>query len=966
MHVTHLAHAVRRLAVAVNAGRAARAAVLTIAVGSSACGGGDGGSEPPRVAAVVVSPQTVTVTAGATSQLGASVTSANGTSLSRPVTWSSGSAAIATVSASGLVTGVTVGATTITATADGVSGTAQVMVTPPPVASVTVAPTTLTLFVGTGGTLTATLRDAAGGTLSGRAVTWTSSNASVATVASTPTGATVTAVAPGTTTITATSEGISGTAAVTVALVPVASVAIAPSAPAVPLGATVALTATTRDSAGGALTGRTVAWTSSAPAVATVTPAGATTTVTALAVGTTQVTATSEGRSAVVTVTVTSPDLVLTRDTTVSGTVSVGRLVVPRGVTLTASAAAVVSATGSVEILGAVRASCTALELSAASLTVRGTVSNRCATPAAGGDLTLRSAGGLRLDSAVVESDGAIVIATGARASSAGRASLRRAGALRADTLSDPCVIQHSRIGSPGLAPAGAAGTPKGSDGTRGRDAVVQCGGHLQALGMQVFSKGGGPGGRGTSSTTQAAVGGNGGAGGNVIVEADGMITFEVSSLFAQAGGRGGDAVDGGAGTVKEATAGAAGASGLVLVNGLLGTDVKASGLGLFLNEAANSADAANVRHGGAASVNGDDGQDAGTAPATAGQSVRATGGTGGSVGDAGKITRVLGDLMMGVVTGGANIDVTIGKAGNGGAGVATAGDGGKGNAQFRDGAASGNATANGGRGGDTRVMDNTKGGSSYPGGPGDGGLIRFAFGMGGLGFGTCDLPWLPGGKGGDGGTSTGTSGTPGTNPGGQSGQQGETFYQRALNGGNGGPGAGPGAAGGKGTEAHVATGATQNDAQSFKPGQPGSGCVTPEVDTRVTPSGGDASHENFGRMGPRRKKRFRFKEDEDDLRQPTAVRTAVTGRQSLAVHQITIEGDGPWIPLTGTLDDQGNFSATGLGTYAGFTGIDATYTGKLTLDGAGKVIGVNGTLEIGKNGKLPGGQPIIYTMVAP
>lgn len=966
MRATHLAHVVRHQSAVTIASRAARAAVLAMAMGSSACSGGDGGSEPPRVASVTISPPTVSVSVGGTTQLSAAVTASNGSTLSRPVSWSSGSAAIATVSASGLVTGVTVGTATISAAADGITGSAQVTVTPPPVATVTLAPATLALFVGATGALTATLRDAAGAALTGRAVTWTSSNAAVATVMPTPTGATVTAVAPGTATISATSEGISGSATVTVALVPVATVSIAPNAATVPRGATVVLTATTRDSAGGALAGRTVVWTSSAPAIATVTPAGVTTTVTALAVGTTQVTATSEGRSATVLVTVASPDLILARDTTLGGTVSVGRLVVPRGVTLTASAATVISALGSVEILGAVRASCTALELSAASLTVRGTVTNRCATPAAGGDLTLRSVGGLRLDSAVVESDGTIVIATGARVSSAGRASLRRTGALRADTLSDPCVIQHSRIGSPGLAPAGAAGAPRGSDGTRGADAIVRCGGHLQALGLQVFSKGGGPGGRGTSTTTQAAVGGNGGAGGHVIVEADGMITFEVSSLFAQAGGRGGDAVDGGAGTVKHATAGAAGPSGVVRVNGLMGIDVKASGLGLFLNEAANSADAANVRHGGDASVNGDDGQDAGTAPATAGESVRATGGTGGSVGEAGKITRVLGDLLMGVVTGGANIDVTIGKAGNGGAAVATAGDGGKGNAQFRDGAASGNATANGGPGGDTRVMDNTKGGSSYPGGPGDGGLIRFAFGRGGLGFGSCDLPWLPGGKGGNGGTSTGTSGTPGTNPAGQVGKQGETVYQQALNGGNGGPGAGPGAAGVKGTQAHVATGGTQDDGQSYKPGQPGSGCVTPEVDTRVTPSGGDTSHENFGRMGPRRKKRFRYKENEDDLRRPVQARATMNGRQAMAVHQITIEGDGPWIPLTGTLDDHGNFSATGLGTYAGFTGIDATYSGKLALDVAGKVIGVNGTLEIGKNGKLPGGQPIIYTLVAP
>lgn len=85
-----------------------------------------------------------------------------------------------------------------------------------------------------------------------------------------------------------------------------------------------------------------------------------------------------------------------------------------------------------------------------------------------------------------------------------------------------------------------------------------------------------------------------------------------------------------------------------------------------------------------------------------------------------------------------------------------------------------------------------------------------------------------------------------------------------------------------------------------------------------------------------------------------------------LVVHNIDITGDGPWIPVSGTQDDLGNFNTTGIGTYAGFTGIDATYVGKLTLDATGRIIGVNGTLTIGANGKLPGGQPIIYTLTSP
>src|SRR5207302_5268446 len=61
--------------------------------------------------------------------------------------------------------------------------------------------------------LTAAPRDANGDTLSGRAVTWSSNNTSVATVTS---SGLVSGVTPGSATITATSEGKTGTAGITV------------------------------------------------------------------------------------------------------------------------------------------------------------------------------------------------------------------------------------------------------------------------------------------------------------------------------------------------------------------------------------------------------------------------------------------------------------------------------------------------------------------------------------------------------------------------------------------------------------------------------------------------------------------------------------------------------------------------------------------------------------------------------
>src|SRR6266566_2191997 len=84
----------------------------------------------------------------------------------------------------------------------------------PPVASVTVTPPTAAIAPGGSVQLTATTKDAAGNVLTGRLVTWVSSNVALASVS--PTGLVTGVAAGGPVTITATSEGQSGTGAVTV------------------------------------------------------------------------------------------------------------------------------------------------------------------------------------------------------------------------------------------------------------------------------------------------------------------------------------------------------------------------------------------------------------------------------------------------------------------------------------------------------------------------------------------------------------------------------------------------------------------------------------------------------------------------------------------------------------------------------------------------------------------------------
>src|SRR5207249_1514584 len=108
--------------------------------------------------------------------------------------------------------------------------------------SVTVSPASVSVLQGQTVQLTATPRDANGNPLTGRVITWQSSNSAIASVNG---SGLVTGVGRGgPVTMTATSEGQSGTASVTVTVAPVAAVTVTPSSGTVAIGQTVQLTAT--------------------------------------------------------------------------------------------------------------------------------------------------------------------------------------------------------------------------------------------------------------------------------------------------------------------------------------------------------------------------------------------------------------------------------------------------------------------------------------------------------------------------------------------------------------------------------------------------------------------------------------------------------------------------------------------------------------------------------------------------
>jgi hypothetical protein len=119
------------------------------------------------------------------------------------------------------VTAVAVGSAQITATSEGKAGSAGLsVVAPPPVAVASVGVTLASGSLNPGQTTqaTATTRDANNNVLTGRVVVWTSTNTAVASVNSS--SGLVTAVAVGSAQITATSEGVGGSAALSVVAPP--------------------------------------------------------------------------------------------------------------------------------------------------------------------------------------------------------------------------------------------------------------------------------------------------------------------------------------------------------------------------------------------------------------------------------------------------------------------------------------------------------------------------------------------------------------------------------------------------------------------------------------------------------------------------------------------------------------------------------------------------------------------------
>lgn len=127
------------------------------------------GVDPLADPAIIVSPANASIAGGATVQLNAVFYNKQGKPVSKSYTWTSSANAVATVSASGLVTGISSGNAIISARSGNVTGTATITVTstppPPPAGSVLLAAGDIAVCATSFDEATANLLDGQAGTV---------------------------------------------------------------------------------------------------------------------------------------------------------------------------------------------------------------------------------------------------------------------------------------------------------------------------------------------------------------------------------------------------------------------------------------------------------------------------------------------------------------------------------------------------------------------------------------------------------------------------------------------------------------------------------------------------------------------------------------------------------------------------------------------------------------------------------
>jgi len=271
----------------------------------------------PVLTTINVTPKTITLNVNDTITFNATALDQNGQPMTvSEINWTSSNETVGTIDTSGVFTALAVGTTEITATSGNVSGTANVTVsedapTEPVATSITISPSTVTLAINETERFNATVLDQRGREMINVTVTWTSSNT---TVGSIDADGIFTALAAGTTNVTASAGNISAEATVTVndsEVEPIATeIRITPPRATLAVNDTQRFMATIFDQDGQPMSVSEINWTSSNETVGSIDTNGI---FTALAAGTTNVTASAGNISAEATITVNADEPVLAR-----------------------------------------------------------------------------------------------------------------------------------------------------------------------------------------------------------------------------------------------------------------------------------------------------------------------------------------------------------------------------------------------------------------------------------------------------------------------------------------------------------------------------------------------------------------------------------------------------------------------------------------------------------------------------
>lgn len=289
-----------------------------VAAGSSVISGSSGGKVGTAVltvngatlVSIAVTPAAAALAKGVPQQYIAMGTFSDGSAsnISGISLFSSSVPAIATSTNAGLVTGVAAGATVISASASGKTGSTSLTILPAALASIALTPATNAIQVGANAALVVTATYADGSTSivtpSSVFVSGTPAAASVD-----PATGVATGLAAGSSIITASFGGKTATATVTVTPATLVSIAVTPSNASILVGGSQAFVATGTYSDGHtANLSASVAWTSDSLPTATVLAGGLSS---GLAVGSAHITATQGATSASGLLTVTAPVVVL-------------------------------------------------------------------------------------------------------------------------------------------------------------------------------------------------------------------------------------------------------------------------------------------------------------------------------------------------------------------------------------------------------------------------------------------------------------------------------------------------------------------------------------------------------------------------------------------------------------------------------------------------------------------------------